>query len=225
MHALFRADPSRFGPYSPSTRLFLNPLHASPAQVFGEAHVADTLRAEGLSETFQRLEALSLIDWPAAPRAKHRLLRALFEPFIDAASAYGKLHLDFARFRASTGGELLRTTRGVRNAACRAGSGWCGRLASLADRSARSGQCCSHGICGVRTEREVLFHSFLQWLADRSFGIAQSAAHSGSGMRIGLIGDLAVGMDPSGSHAWSRQGDVLGSLSIGAPPDLLNPHG
>ena len=44
--------PSRFGPYSPSTRLFLNPLHASPALVFGEAHVADTLRAEGLSETF-----------------------------------------------------------------------------------------------------------------------------------------------------------------------------
>ena len=29
MHALFAADPSRFGPYSPSTRLFLNPLHAS----------------------------------------------------------------------------------------------------------------------------------------------------------------------------------------------------
>ena len=44
-------------------------------------------------------------------------------------------------------------------------------------------------------------------------------------MRIGLIGDLAVGMDPSGSHAWSRQGDVLGRLSIGAPPDLLNPRG
>ena len=89
LHALFGADPSRFGPYSPSTRLFLNPLHASPALVFGEAHVADTLRAEGLSETFERLEALSLIDWPAAARAKHRLLRALFEPFIDAPGAYG----------------------------------------------------------------------------------------------------------------------------------------
>jgi 4-alpha-glucanotransferase len=44
-------------------------------------------------------------------------------------------------------------------------------------------------------------------------------------MRIGLIGDLAVGMDPSGSHAWSRQGDVLGGLSVGAPPDLFNPRG
>lgn len=44
-------------------------------------------------------------------------------------------------------------------------------------------------------------------------------------MRIGLIGDLAVGMDPNGSHAWSRQDDILLGLTIGAPPDLLNPRG
>ena len=54
-----------------------------PALVFGEAHVADMLRAEGLGETFERLEAQPLIDWPAAAHAKHRLLRALFEQFID----------------------------------------------------------------------------------------------------------------------------------------------
>ena len=77
---------------------------------------------------------------------------------------------------------------------------------------------------GASHEREVLFHCFLQWLADRSFGIAQSRA-LGSGMRIGLIGDLAVGMDPNGSHAWSRQSDLLGGVSIGAPPDMFNPHG
>ena len=44
-------------------------------------------------------------------------------------------------------------------------------------------------------------------------------------MRIGLIADLAVGMDPAGSHAWSRQGDMLGGMTIGAPPDLFNPRG
>ena len=32
-------------------------------------------------------------------------------------------------------------------------------------------------------------------------------------------------MDPNGSHAWSRQSDLLGGLSIGAPPDLFNPRG
>ena len=64
------------------------------ALVFGEAHVADMVRAEGLGETFERLEAQPLIDWPAAAHAKHRLLRALFEPFIDAD---GPLRLDFAQ--------------------------------------------------------------------------------------------------------------------------------
>ena len=53
----------------------------------------------------------------------------------------------------------------------------------------------------------------------------RKTARPGVGMRIGLIGDLAVGMDPTGSHAWSRQGDILGGLSIGAPPDLFNPRG
>jgi 4-alpha-glucanotransferase len=54
--------------------------------------------------------------------------------------------------------------------------------------------------------------------------VAQRRARQ-SGMRIGLISDLAVGMDPIGSHAWSEQGHVMGGLSIGAPPDMFNPVG
>ena len=69
LHALFGADPSRFGPYSPSTRLFLNPLHASPSPGVWRGSMWPTmLRPKGSSETFARLEALSLIDWPAAAR-------------------------------------------------------------------------------------------------------------------------------------------------------------
>ena len=45
------------------------------------------------------------------------------------------------------------------------------------------------------------------------------------GMRIGLISDLAVGMNPGGSHAWSRPHDLLLGLSVGAPPDLFNTRG
>jgi len=47
----------------------------------------------------------------------------------------------------------------------------------------------------------------------------------GAGARIGLIADLAVGMDGSGSHAWGRRQDVLAGLTVGAPPDLFNPRG
>jgi len=72
--------------------------------------------------------------------------------------------------------------------------------------------------------REVLFHKFLQWVTERSLREAQHRALR-AGMRIGLVADLAVGMDPAGSHAWSRPNDVLNGLSIGAPPDLLNRRG
>jgi 4-alpha-glucanotransferase len=44
-------------------------------------------------------------------------------------------------------------------------------------------------------------------------------------MRIGIIADLAVGMNSGGSHAWSHQDDILCGLEIGAPPDLFNAHG
>ena len=219
LHALFGADPSRYGPYSPSTRLFLNPLHASAKLVFGEVHLADMLRAEGLAETFERLEAQQLIDWPASARAKHRLLRALFDSFIDTE---GPLHLDFATFRADAGDLLAQhavfeTLHAVKIAA---GLGdWRSWPADLRDP-----QSAAVTVFAASNQREVLFHCFLQWLADRSLAIAQRQARA-AGMRIGLIGDLAVGMDPAGSHGWSRQGDVLTGLSIGAPPDLFNPRG
>ena len=44
-------------------------------------------------------------------------------------------------------------------------------------------------------------------------------------MRIGLICDLAVGMNAGGSHGWMRPGDLLVGLNIGAPPDPLAPRG
>ena len=72
--------------------------------------------------------------------------------------------------------------------------------------------------------QEVLYHQFLQWLATVSFTRAQASARD-AGMRIGLIADLAIGMDPAGSHAWTRPGDLLTGLSVGAPPDIYIPSG
>ncbi|WP_447415105.1 4-alpha-glucanotransferase, partial [Clostridium perfringens] len=65
---------------------------------------------------------------------------------------------------------------------------------------------------------------FLQWLSAESLARAQQAARD-AGMRVGLIADLAVGMDAGGAQAWSRRGDLLTGLSIGAPPDPLGPQG
>lgn len=208
MHALYAADPSRFGPYSPSSRLFLNPLHAAPDLVFGPSGGGETQVSNGL------------IDWPAASAAKYGLLRKLFGSFLDGTDWDGPLGADFARFRADGGRllkehacfEALQATRMPQR-------DWRAWPTDLRDPRGAA-----VAFFAASQPDEVLFHEFLQWISDRSVAAAQAVARQ-AGMRIGLIGDLAVGTDPNGSHAWSRQSDILLGLTIGAPPDLLNPQG
>ena len=76
-----------------------------------------------------------------------------------------------------------------------------------------------------KNQREILFHCFLQWIADRSFAAAQRQATATPACASASIADLAVGMNSGGSHAWSEQDDMLGGLQIGAPPDLYNTNG
>jgi 4-alpha-glucanotransferase len=220
MHALFTADPARFAPYSPSSRLFLNPLHAAPVLVFGTEQIGQAMQDSGLGGAFGRLEEERLIDWPASSAAKLGLLRALFDGFLGGPDVEGPLGADFARFRAD-GGDLLHqhATFEALHADRAPEHDWRRWTLDLRDPD-------SAAVIAFAASRrhEVLFHEFLQWLADRSLAVAQGRARE-AGMRIGLIGDLAVGMDPTGSHAWSRQRDILLGVAIGAPPDLFNPRG
>ena len=208
MHALYAADPARFGPYSPSSRLFLNPLHAAPHLVFGPGAGSDGPPSNGL------------IDWPAASAAKYALLRTTFDSFLDGTDWDGPLGADFARFRAD-GGPLLmeHACFEALQAARMPQRDWRAWPADLRDPRG-----VAVAFFAASQPEEILFHQFLQWISDRSVVAAQGIARQ-AGMRIGLIGDLAVGTDPNGSHAWSRQSDMLLGLTIGAPPDLLNPKG
>ncbi|HEX5327168.1 MAG TPA: 4-alpha-glucanotransferase, partial [Acetobacteraceae bacterium] len=106
MHALFPAQPHRYGPYSPSSRLFLNPLHAAPEMVLGVEGVAHAIRRTGLAQDYARLEARTLIDWPAAAGAKLRLLRDLFAHFRSGTDVPDALRADFTQFEADGGGLL-----------------------------------------------------------------------------------------------------------------------
>lgn len=217
-HSLFAADPDRYGPYSPSSRVFLNPLFADPVDVLGTERVAAHRRDD------PALHDAPLIDWRRAAGAKFELLRRLFDDFrAHDLTAATPLARDFTRF-VTEGGALLRD-----HALFEALHGkW------LDERKHRDWRDWPEGwqrpadlaVAGdLRGHPEAIqYHQFLQWLTDRSFAATQSAARN-AGMKIGLIGDLAIGMDRGGSHAWSRQGDLLPGLSIGAPPDAFNRRG
>ena len=220
MHAMFSADPQRYSPYSPSSRLFLNSLYASPACILGEREVRNAIEALGIADQLHDLEQLDLIDWPAAAQAKQRLLRALYEDF---RHGHHPQHADFLSFR-QTGGEALENhCRFEAVQAIRAAAGesldWRHWPAEW-----RTPQSPALATFAEEHREEVGFYAFAQWLIARCLERAQQAAR-GSGMGVGLIADLAVGADGGGSQAWSRQDELLANLTVGAPPDILNRAG
>jgi 4-alpha-glucanotransferase len=214
-HSLFASDHAHYAPYSPSSRLFLNPLYADPVLVFGEARVARAAFAESRD---------GLIDWSQTSREKYEFFRRLYEDFAakELRRDGDALAADFRSFE-EDGGDRLRDHGLFEAVHARwfAEQQWDWREWPEGWRDAARSE--AHAFVeGDPTA--IQFHVFLQWLADRSFAYAQRTALD-AGMRIGLISDLAVGMSPGGSHAWSRQQDLLLGLNIGAPPDLFNTRG
>jgi 4-alpha-glucanotransferase len=227
MHALFAADPNHYSPYSPSSRLFYNPLHADARPLFGNGRVARAMSGTGLGEQANALEQQTLINWPESARVKMSIFRRLFEDFSStelADSPVTTLAADFNQFRVSGGRmleaharfEALHANKLLTDHAAWNWSEWPAQW-----RDPTSGDVRHFSECH---KNEVSFHCFLQWIADRSFATAQAGAKR-AGMRIGLLADLAVGMSGAGSHAWSSQDEVLVGLEVGAPPDLYNARG
>lgn len=220
VHAMFSADTERYSPYSPSSRLFLNSLYASPGCILGERVVAMAIEACGLTGQLEELSQQRLIDWPAAAKARQRLLRSLYEGFCQDEDPQ---HADFLSFRQAGGQALENHCRFEAVQARRAASG-----ESLDWRDWPPQWRDPHSPALVQFAEQnpldIGFFAFCQWLIDRCLSRAQQAA-IGSGMRIGLIADLAVGADGGGSQAWSRQDELLAGLTVGAPPDILNRAG
>ena len=203
VHAQFSADPDRFSPYSPSSRINLNVLHAAvdmPPNAENDA-----------------LEQAELVDWSTLSRRRLAVLRAEFDS-LSAAK-----HAALAAFRAETGSSLELHARFEALHAEQFGTHgrWHWRTWPEALRHPSNPDVEAFARAHAT---EVTYHAFLQWRADQGLAAAQQAARD-VGMKIGLIADLAVGADSGGSHCWARQDQILGALTIGAPPDLLNGRG
>ena len=224
VHALYSAFPDHFSPYSPSSRLVYNPLHADPAIAFPESLITSIIEERQLGAEMQRLEALDLIDWPRATAVKMTLLRGLYEQISRSPQGLQDLAAEFSRFREHCP-QLVRdhavfeTIHGAEFGRDRKNGHWRNWDESLRAPDAA-------GVAGFveQNQDEVDFHIFLQWLIGKSYSECQRVCRD-SGMKIGLIADLAIGMDSAGSHAWSRQSEILNGVSIGAPPDYYNADG
>ncbi|ULX51740.1 4-alpha-glucanotransferase [Cupriavidus taiwanensis] len=232
LHAPFAALPERYSPYAPSSRLFLNPLYADPATVFGQAAVDAAIAGLDAGDTLQALDARGEIDWIALAPLRYAILRWLWqrrETLLPRAAQD-----EYAAFRARGGTALHAHACYEAIQARRLGDNANGNGNVNNQRAAPDWRCwpvtlrspadAAVAAFAQAHADDVGFHAFVQWLADDGLARAQQAARD-AGMAIGIIRDLAVGADPGGSQAWTRQAETLAGFHAGAPPDLYNPLG
>lgn len=221
LHAMFTGNSGQYSPYSPSSRLFFNILHSAPGAILGEKPLRMAIESCGLAEELERLEQLDLVDWDAASQARQCLLRALYDNFTTGGNAQ---QADFDSFR-EAGGEALENHCRFEalHAALLGAEGFPQHWRDWPEEYRTPESPAVERFASEHAD-EVSYYAFCQWLIARGLERAQTAARS-AGMKIGLISDLAVGADGGGSQAWSRQEEVLASVSVGAPPDIINRQG
>jgi len=213
LHALFPDRPLQASPYAPNSRLYLNPLYIDVDAIPEFPGAA----AAGLSGDLTKLREGDLIDYHGVARAKLHGLQLAYEQF--AKKAAKNRRADFETYRAEEGEALLRFACFEVLRRMHAPKPWWdwpepwlspGRATLEEFRREQLGAC--------------EFQEFMQWIADRQLKACMDAAKM-HGMPIGLYIDLAVGIDPAGADAWSRQDAVVSAVSIGAPPDEFNRAG
>ncbi len=195
LHAVAPVHPIQASPYTPTSRRFLDVLSIRITDLPEYTAASPELRAQ---VDALRPQPSALIDRDAVWDAKSAALELL-------APAFGSLAGDLAEFALFC---ALAEVHGLP---------WQAWPAPLRDRT---------NLRLARTEhsRRVGFHGWLQQRCAEQVRAAQDAAVA-AGMAIGIVHDLAVGVDPGGADAWLLQDVLAGDVTVGAPPDSFNQQG
>ncbi|MDO5683329.1 MAG: 4-alpha-glucanotransferase [Propionibacteriaceae bacterium] len=216
MHAAEAEVPLEPSPYLPTSRRFFNPLYLRVERIweYAELPVSELARVRLLhSELLEVVGDADTIDRNRSWTAKEAGLRAIF----DHGRTPGR-EIAFRAYCASEGEGLLRfATWNVLSLAL--GRDWRVWPDEYRDPA-------SAAVARFVTENqtEIDFHCWLQWCLDEQFRSAQAAATE-AGMEIGIVHDLAVGVNPAGADAWSLGSVFAKDVSVGAPPDQFTQLG
>mgnify|MGYP001793228145 CR=1 FL=1 len=203
-------------PYTPSCRTAFEPRHIAVDAVLGFPH-CDTAWAM-LRDNAARLAAArgsALVDYATCDAIGGDMLRALFADFERSA---GPAVDSFVAWRSGPG-QALEWFALFEAISLSHGADWRGWPEPLQHFG-------SPAVLAFAAANgtEVRYHAWLQWLAQRQLGAAQTAAKD-AGMGLGLYLDVAVGVRPGGADTWSAPACFAEGVSLGAPPDAFNPAG
>ncbi|GHC91926.1 4-alpha-glucanotransferase [Pseudorhodoferax aquiterrae] len=227
LHALFPHRPQRASPYSPSSRLALNPLYLDLQAVVTGADCAEARVLWNDAAYQQRRQALrdtELVDYAGVAAAKEELLSVVWR-HVDAQHAWPAtgsrafraflLEHD-ARLGMHALYEALQEHLAQQHEGIHGWQDW--------PEAYRDPQGAAVQSFRVTHAERVRYRMWLQFLAEQQLADVQAHARR-AGMPIGLYRDLAVGVDPGGSETWLRPQLYALDMRIGAPPDLLQPQG
>lgn len=212
VHATAPVVPQQPSPYSPTSRRFANPLYLHVPDVPAFAALDAAARAELTDLPAALAPDSPRIDRDATWRTKRAALRRLFERLDAAACA------ELDAYRADRGTALQRFATFCALAEVH-GLPFQQWPAELIDPRADAVTAWAG-----EHDADVAFHAWLQLLCDRQLTDAQRRA-TVAGMRVGVIHDLAVGVDPGGADVWALPDEFARTMSVGAPPDAFNQQG
>jgi len=214
LHAASPVIPIEPSPYLPTSRRFTNPIYLSVEQVDGFDALPPGLRhqIDHWKRQAQEPTTDATIDRDHVWTAKLKALEVLFtntqattsRAFQEYCAREGQSLQDFALW------SVLVEQYGEDPA------GFPSHLQS------RRGPEVAEFI-GEHADR-VAFHCWMQWQMHRQLERAHQSALD-AGMKLGLIGDLAVGVHPTGADAWLLKDCLAKGVHVGAPPDQFNQLG
>lgn len=215
LHAAEPIAPMEPSPYLPTTRRFVNPVYLHVEDIPEVARLDPEARArvEARASEARALTRQDTIDRDAVWALKRPALWDVYR-----SGLVGRRSLHFERYCRSEGEGLLTFATWCALAE-EHGLPWTAWPENLQDSD-------SAAVAEFReAHREsVDFHRWLQWLLDGQLAAVQRDARA-AGMSLGIVHDLAVGVNPRGADAWGLAGSLARGVSVGAPPDQFNQLG
>ncbi|GLP84268.1 4-alpha-glucanotransferase [Mycobacterium antarcticum] len=214
LHAAAPAAPMEPSPYLPTSRRFVNPMYLRVEAIPEFPYVRDRgglRKARSIAQA--KAKKAALIDRDAAWKSKRAALEAVYRVRRSAGR-----ELAYAAYRRREGRSLDDFAIWCALAEKHGNDwhGWPERLQHPADPAVAA--------FAVKRADAVDFHRWLQWQLDDQLTGAQATAIQ-AGMSLGVMHDLAVGVDPNGADAWALQDTLALGVSVGAPPDEYNQLG
>jgi 4-alpha-glucanotransferase len=223
LHALFLDEPRDASPYSPNSRLFLNPLYLDITAIpdFSESPKAHALLdRSGMSDALRAARTGNLVDYQVVAATKLTVLNELYQQFGTKHSGQtDRRRLEFKKYIAGAGDELRRFTTFQMLSEHFGTHEWTRWPIEFQDPASddvtqllRSG------------EHRVSFFQYLQWQCQSQLSAVADRTRE-SGMSLGLYSDLAVSVASASADHWANQEIFVRDARVGAPPDPFNESG